>query len=96
MPGIAGAGFKLSSLRGREGLGAGDAKLLAAAGAWLGLAPLPWVVLLAAGAGLVVALVWALAGTRISAGTAIPFGPWLALVMWLLWLYHDLYGGGVS
>jgi leader peptidase (prepilin peptidase)/N-methyltransferase len=82
--------------RGREGLGAGDAKLLAAAGAWLGLAALPWVILMAATAGLLAALGWALAGRRIGAYTALPFGPWLALAMWLLWLFHDLSAGGMS
>ena len=35
-------------LRGREGLGGGDAKLLAASGAWLGAAALPQVILVAA------------------------------------------------
>lgn len=79
-------------LRGREGLGAGDAKLLAAAGAWLGLALLPWVVLLAAVAGLAAALAWALTGRRIDAGTALPFGPWLALALWVLWLCQDWAG----
>ncbi len=83
-------------LRGREGLGAGDAKLLAAAGAWLGLAPLPWVVLLAASAGLVAALVWMAAGRRIDAGTALPFGPWLAAAIWAVWLYQGGTGSGVS
>jgi leader peptidase (prepilin peptidase)/N-methyltransferase len=77
-------------LRGRDGLGAGDAKLLAAAGAWLGVAPLPWLVLLAASIGLSAALAWAVAGRRLEPGTALPFGPWLALALWLLWLYADL------
>jgi leader peptidase (prepilin peptidase) / N-methyltransferase len=77
-------------LRGREGLGAGDAKLLAASGAWLGLAALPWVLLCAAIAGLVAALGWALAGRRLDRTTALPFGPWLALAMWVLWLYRGL------
>jgi leader peptidase (prepilin peptidase)/N-methyltransferase len=80
-------------LRGRDGLGAGDAKLLAAAGAWLGLAPLPWVLLLAATAGLLAALAWALAGRRIDGATALPFGPWLALAFWILWLYRDVFDG---
>jgi leader peptidase (prepilin peptidase)/N-methyltransferase len=80
-------------LRGREGLGAGDAKLLAAAGAWLGLALLPWVLLLGATAGLLAALAWTLAGRRIDRGTALPFGPWLALALWLLWLYRDAFDG---
>ena len=83
-------------LRGREGLGAGDAKLLAACGAWMGLAALPWILLLAATAGLVAALVSVLAGRRVEAGTAVPFGPWLALALWLLWLTRDLSGFGSS
>ncbi len=45
------------ALRGREGLGTGDAKLLAASGAWVGVAGLSPVVLAAAVAGLVVAVV---------------------------------------
>ena len=48
-------------LRGRDGLGQGDAKLMAAAGAWLGLAPLPTVVFMAAVFGLAIA-----AGLRIA------------------------------
>ncbi len=38
-------------LRKKEGLGYGDFKLLAALGAWLGLAAIPWVLLIAALAG---------------------------------------------
>ena len=45
-----------AALRGRAGLGQGDAKLLAAAGAWLGWAPLPALVLLAAVLALIVVL----------------------------------------
>jgi leader peptidase (prepilin peptidase) / N-methyltransferase len=90
---LQGLGFAYRRLRGRDGLGAGDAKLLAAAGAWLGLAFLPWIVLLAASTGLVAALALALGGRRIDASTALPFGPWLALALWLLWLCRDLSGG---
>ena len=56
---------------------------------WLGLVALPWIVLLAACAGLFDALVLRLAGRRIDASTALPFGPWLALAIWLLWLLGD-------
>jgi leader peptidase (prepilin peptidase)/N-methyltransferase len=73
-------------LRGREGLGHGDAKLLAASGAWVGAAALPQVILLAALAALLVAAGLRLAGTRLSAHSALPFGPFLALVTWVLWL----------
>jgi leader peptidase (prepilin peptidase)/N-methyltransferase len=76
-------------LRGRDGLGLGDAKLLAGLGAWLGLAYLPLVLLLAACLGLSGAVVGALRGQRMTASTAIPFGPCLALAGWILWLYGD-------
>ncbi len=66
--------------RGREGLGLGDAKLLAAAGAWLGPAGLAPTLLLAATTALGAA--W-LTGRR-KAGDAIAFGPFLALALWLL------------
>jgi leader peptidase (prepilin peptidase)/N-methyltransferase len=77
-------------LRGREGLGGGDAKLLAAGGAWLGPAALPAVVVLAALAGIAAAGALALAGRRMDAGTALPFGPALAGAIWLIWLFPDL------
>jgi leader peptidase (prepilin peptidase)/N-methyltransferase len=75
--------------RGRDGLGMGDAKLLGAIGAWLGLSLLPLALLFAACAGLAAAGTAALAGKRMTAATAIPFGPFLALSGWLLWLYAD-------
>jgi leader peptidase (prepilin peptidase)/N-methyltransferase len=40
-----GLAFGYRRLRGRDGLGGGDAELSAAAGAWCGLAPLPFIVL---------------------------------------------------
>jgi leader peptidase (prepilin peptidase)/N-methyltransferase len=73
--------------RGREGLGLGDAKLLAAAGAWLGWQGLPSVVLLAAVSGLVLALATTLGGGKLSWTSRIAFGPHLALAFWLVWLY---------
>jgi leader peptidase (prepilin peptidase)/N-methyltransferase len=78
-------------LRGRDGLGLGDAKLLAALGAWLGVGELPIVLLLASCLGLVAAGVGALAGKRMTAATAIPFGPFLALAGWLSFLYSDVW-----
>lgn len=71
-------------LRGRSGLGAGDAKLLAAAGAWLGSAWLPLLVLLAAMATLLVALLQGRG--RLNPLLAVPFGPGLAASLWLIWL----------
>ncbi len=73
-------------LRGRDGLGQGDAKLLAAAGAWVGAAVLAEVVLVAAVAGLVFAGCLALAGRRVDGSTRLPFGPFLAAGIWAVWL----------
>lgn len=67
--------------RGLDGLGLGDAKLLAAAGAWLGPAPLAWVVLAGGSLGIVQAL---LAGHRLDSRVPIPFGPALAAGFWLV------------
>jgi leader peptidase (prepilin peptidase)/N-methyltransferase len=72
-------------LRGFDGLGGGDAKLIAAAGAWCGLATLPLVVLASALIGLLAALGLALAGRTMTSTTRIPFGPCIALAFWLVW-----------
>ncbi len=77
-------------LRGRDGLGAGDAKLIAAAGAWCGLEALPFVVLGSAAAGLLTALALALAGRPVTSTTRIPFGPCIALAFWLAWLHGGM------
>jgi len=74
-------------LRGRKALGAGDAKLLGAAGAWLGVAALPQVVLLAALTALAAAAGLSLAGIRLHAPSALPFGAFLALAIWSVWLF---------
>jgi leader peptidase (prepilin peptidase)/N-methyltransferase len=74
-------------LRGGDGVGQGDAKLLAASGAWLGAAALPQVILLAASTALAAALGLRLAGIRLGARSALPFGPFLALATWFLWLF---------
>lgn len=73
-------------LRGREGLGRGDAKLLAGSGAWLGASALPQVIFLAAALALIGAACLRFAGRRLDAQTALPFGPFLALATWALWL----------
>ncbi len=70
-------------LRKREGLGLGDAKLLAAGGAWVGVWLLGDVVLAAALAG----LAWALRRGRPDPAARLPFGPFLAGGIWVVWLY---------
>jgi len=73
-------------LRGHEGLGHGDAKLLAASGAWVGASALPQVILGAAVSALIAAACLRLAGVRLGARSALPFGPFLAFATWLIWL----------
>ncbi len=73
-------------LRGRDGLGGGDPKLLGAIGAWLGWAALPWVVLLAAGGGLAAVAALHLAGRPVAATTPLPFGTMLAAAAVAIWL----------
>lgn len=77
-------------LRGREGLGGGDPKLLAAAGAWLGWAVLPQLILVAALVGLLHALISAVSGLTVGATHRIPLGTMLALVAWPLWVIERL------
>lgn len=72
--------------RGREGLGGGDPKLLAAIGAWLGWNLLPLVLLGAGLLGLVAALALRARGEPVDATTRLPLGALLALCAWPAWL----------
>lgn len=74
-------------MRHREGLGPGDAKLLAAVGAWMGWKALPAVVLIGCVAALALFLVRLTWRPSIGADARIPFGPPLCLAFWLSWLY---------
>ena len=76
--------FKLAT--GKEGMGFGDFKLLAALGAWLGWQALPVIILLSSIVGAVLgALILTLRGQGRS--QPLPFGPYLAAAGWacLLW-----------
>jgi leader peptidase (prepilin peptidase)/N-methyltransferase len=84
---LAAVGICYRVIRGHEGLGRGDAKLLAAGGAWLGWSPLPWVLLEAALLGLLLALLHRARGIPLTGKTALPFGPPLALAIWTIWLF---------
>lgn len=83
--GLAGIGWVYERLRGRAGLGLGDAKLLAASGAWVGLDGLASVILIACGVALVTVAAGMTGGRSLDA--RIPFGPFLAFGTWLTWLY---------
>lgn len=65
-------------LTGREGMGYGDFKLLAALGAWFGVESLPMLLLAASLVGVVIGGALTLSG-RASRGQPLPFGPYLAL-----------------
>jgi leader peptidase (prepilin peptidase) / N-methyltransferase len=86
-------GWAYRRIRRREGLGLGDAKLTAAAGAWVSWVGLPSVVFLAATFALAVAIVRALFGHPISPDMRIPFGPYLCLATWVVWLHGPLVFG---
>lgn len=75
-------GFK--ALRGKDGLGRGDAKLLAAAGAWCGWSSLPYIILIASLSGIAYVLVTTLGQTK--SKPYIAFGPFLALGFFIVWL----------
>ncbi len=67
--------FKI--ITGKEGMGYGDFKLLAALGAWFGLAALPTIVLLSSVFGAVLGVALILSGKQ-DRETPMPFGPFLA------------------
>ncbi len=75
-------------LRGRDGLGRGDSKLLGAIGAWVGLQGLAACLFVGAASAIVFILVASrIRGTEIRGDLAIAFGPFLALGGWLTWVY---------
>lgn len=78
--------FKL--LTGKEGMGYGDFKLLAALGAWCGAAALPLIILLSSVAGVILAVVLMLF-KRHEAQNPLPFGPYLAIAGWVALLWGD-------
>lgn len=84
---IAAVGWAYRRLRGRDGIGLGDAKLAAAAGAWVSWSGLPSVILIASLSGIAfVVLSWFL-GSRQPLEARIPFGPHLAVGIWIVWLH---------
>ena len=74
------------ALKKQNGIGMGDAKLLAALGAWLGWQPLPGTLLIASLTGLIGGSIW-LVWNKQNHRAAFPFGPFLAIagIIELLW-----------
>ena len=73
-------------LRGREGMGLGDAKLFAAAGGWVSWDSLPSVMLLAALSGLAFGLLKGAHAKTISLTDRVPFGAFISFGIWVVWL----------
>ena len=86
--GFVGLEMAYKKLRNRDGLGRGDAKLLAAGGAWCGWYGLPFIILIASASGLVYALMVNIKSKDQSSvqPAELPFGPHLALAIFLTWL----------
>jgi len=79
--------FKL--VTGKEGMGYGDFKLLAALGAWLGWQQLPLIILMSAVVGAVVGILLMVL-RRHERSVPIPFGPYLAAAGWIAMLWGDV------
>jgi len=73
-------------ITGKEGMGHGDFKLLAALGAWTGLNGILPTILLSSVVGAIVGSIWLAAKGRDRA-TPIPFGPYLAIAGWITFFW---------
>ncbi|MDG9668248.1 A24 family peptidase [Hahella sp. CR1] len=75
-------------LTGKEGMGYGDFKLLAALGAWLGWKMLPLIILLSSLVGAVIGLAMIITLGR-DKNIPIPFGPYLAIAGWIAMIWGN-------
>ena len=80
--------------RGRDGLGLGDAKLLAGLGAWMGWMSLPFLLLIASVLGLLAAGVAAVRGHDVSRTTRVPLGTLLCVAPFPAWVASRVLLGG--
>jgi leader peptidase (prepilin peptidase)/N-methyltransferase len=78
--------FKM--LTGKEGMGYGDFKLLAALGAWMGWQMLPQIILLSSLVGAVIGIGMIVIRGR-DKNIPIPFGPYLAIAGWIAFIWGD-------
>ena len=75
-------------ITGKEGMGYGDFKILAAIGAWGGWQILPFTVFIASLVGAVLGIAWMII-QRSKDSQPIPFGPWLALAGFIGFIWRD-------
>ncbi len=75
-------------ITGKEGMGYGDFKLLAALGAWLGWQQLPIIILMSAVVGAIVGIAMIVFRGR-DRQVPIPFGPYLAVAGWISMLFGE-------
>jgi len=75
-------------ITGKEGMGHGDFKLLAALGAWVGLNGVLPILLLSSVVGAIIGSVWLTAKGRDHA-SPIPFGPYLAIAGWIVFFWGE-------
>jgi leader peptidase (prepilin peptidase)/N-methyltransferase len=85
--------FGYEALRGAPGVGEGDARLYALAGLWLGFAGLPSSLIYGVFSALLSAAIALRLGALEDARQPIPFGPHLALGIWLVWVFGPLEAG---
>lgn len=78
--------FKI--VTGKEGMGYGDFKLLAALGAWFGWQALPLIILLSSFSGAIIGIAIVLA-SKDKQSRPMPFGPYLAVAGWLFLVYGN-------
>jgi leader peptidase (prepilin peptidase)/N-methyltransferase len=78
------------AMRGRDGVGLGDAKLLAGAGAWLGWSGLPFVVLIGSALALMYISLRRVLGRALQATDALAFGPFLSAGIIVVWFVQIL------
>lgn len=76
--------------RRREGLGGGDPRLFAGAGAWVGWLGLPSVLVWASAAAFSVIAAQLIVRRKVSGADRLPFGVFLAVGLWLTWLYGPI------
>nr|WP_281721927.1 A24 family peptidase [Nitrosomonas nitrosa] len=88
---LAGVNFLYRTARGRDGIGMGDAKLLAGSGAWIGWMGLPFAVLLASALGLAFVAALRIAGRELTGADRLPFGPFLCLAVMIVWIVLQLH-----